>query len=79
MKITKVKEMIYIIQSEEKGGVQNYTIDLNENSRMGSCTCSHFKFRVQPAWRRSKQCDPCKHILLSIGEMIWAKMHSKTY
>ena len=75
MKLIKVKEMVYIAQSEEKGEAQNYTVNLTENHNRGSCTCSHFKFRIYPQWRRGDRADPCKHIIMALGTAVWSKIN----
>jgi hypothetical protein len=75
MKLIKVKEMVYIAQSEEKGESQNYMVNLRDNHNQGSCTCSHFKFRILPKWRRGDKINPCKHILMSLGSEVWHKIN----
>jgi len=75
MKLIKVKEMVYIVQSEEKGESQNYTVSLKDNRNMGSCTCSQFKFRVYPKWRRSEYSEPCKHVIFALGTAVWQSVN----
>lgn len=75
MKLLKVKDMVYIAQSEEKGESHNYTVDLKANDNKGSCTCSHFKFRVSPKWRDGKPSAPCKHIIHSLGTAVYEKIN----
>jgi len=75
MKLIKVREMVYVVQSETRGDSQNYTINLKDNQNMGSCTCSQFKFRVHPKWKGGVYCAPCKHIIYALGEAVWQSVN----
>lgn len=75
MKAIKVDEMIYVIESETKGQLQNYAVKLLDNSKRGSCTCDQFKFRIYPNWKKGNKYEPCKHLMLALGHAAWHSVH----
>jgi hypothetical protein len=56
-------------------GKESYTVDVLANSGMGSCECMHYKMRILPKWKDGIKVDPCRHILLVLGDILWHKAH----
>ena len=74
MKVTKISEMEYQILGDKSA---TYTVNLLDHNRKGSCNCKQFKMRVLPQWKRHAEADPCKHIIFTLGVVVYEKMHGR--
>ena len=72
MKIQKLNEYQYLVTGDGSG---TYEVDLMANGRKGSCTCKHFTMRINPQWRLGNPAEPCKHILVTLGNVVWNKIN----
>lgn len=72
MRITHLNCEKYTIEGEQK---LVYLVDLSANGKKGSCTCPSFKFNCSRQWDAGKEADPCKHILYTLGKLLWDKLN----
>lgn len=77
MKVKPTGRLSFSVESiNDKGKVNTYFVDLEENGGRGACSCEHYDYRLR------KEMGCCKHmdaVFKYLGQVVAAKHKGKTW